>query len=179
MRAFVIKGTMTAVAVAGLLLALAQPAWVQESAPRNTNPAKRVVYPAGGQTAAQQTADELTCHNWSSDRTGWNPQVAYADLEANHGAALRQYEASIGGAVRGAAGGALLGLAIGAIAGDAGQGAAIGAVAGGATGGLRARRGRMAASASFEDAASEFMSSFEYWDRHWVACMDGHGYSVN
>ena len=29
MRAFVIKGTMTAVAVVGLLLVLAQPAWVQ------------------------------------------------------------------------------------------------------------------------------------------------------
>lgn len=45
--------------------------------------------------------------------------------------------------------------------------------------GLSARCGRQAAAVSFEEAASDFMSSFEYWDRHWVASMDGHGYSVN
>ena len=35
-----------------------------------------------------------------------------------------------------------------------------------------------AAQARFEAALSEFKASFAYWDRHWMACMEGHGYSV-
>ena len=91
---------------------------------------------------------------------------------------MQQLQQSQGGAVRGAAGGALTGLAIGAIAGDAGTGAAIGAVAGGAGGGLRARRGRMSATATFESALAEFNAYFKQWDRHWTACMLGNGYGV-
>lgn len=169
-------------AIFGLTLGVVLPASAQEatpqSVPSNTNPAKRVVYPAEGQSVEQQMSDQLACYNWATQQTAWDPQQAYAQLERDHGAALRQFEQSQGGAVRGAAGGALAGLAIGAIAGDAGKGAAIGAVAGGTAGGLRSARGRQAAQAAFEEAAIDFQDSFRWWDRHWVACMDGRQYSV-
>ena len=168
----------------GMTLAVAAPAAAQDpvagpqTVPSNTNPAKRVVYPGAGQAVEQQMSDMLACYSWSSQQTQWNPEQAYAQLERDHGAALQQYQQSTGGAIRGAAGGALTGLAIGAIAGDAGKGAAIGAVAGGAVGASRARRGRMSAQEAFEQALGEFQAGFQYWDRHWMACMDGRGYSV-
>jgi hypothetical protein len=168
----------------GLTLGVAAPAVAQDPAagpqtvPSNTNPAKRVVYPAGGQAVEQQMSDQLACYNWSTQQTSWNPEQAFAQIERDHAAALQQYQQSTGGAVRGAAGGALTGLAIGAIAGDAGKGAAIGAVAGGAAGGARSRRGRQSAQEAFEQALAEFQAGFQYWDRHWMACMAGRSYSV-
>lgn len=151
---------------------------MQQGQQPNTNPAERVVYPSEGQTAEQQANDQLACYNWSTEQTDWNPREAYAQLEETHGEALAQYRQSVGGGVRGAAGGALAGLAIGAIAGDAGRGAAIGAAAGGIRGAGRASRGRQAAAAAFEEAVNEFRTAFQLWDRHWMACMEGHSYSV-
>jgi len=148
----------------------------QKPLPPSTNPAQRVVYAAEGQTNEQQMADQLACYNYSTEQTEWDPHKAYTVLEQKHGEALKQYQQTQGGAVRGGAGGALVGLAIGAIAGDAGKGAAIGAVSGGAAGGIRARR---AAAGSFEADAEAFQKQFQLWDRHWVACMQGKKYSIN
>ena len=146
--------------------------------PPSTNPAERIVY-RGAKTVEQQMSAQLTCYNWATEQAAFEPHQAYAQLEQNHGAALRQYQSAQGGAVRGAAGGALAGLAIGAIAGDAGKGAAIGAVAGGAAGGLRTRRAQQSAQAAFEEALAEFSTGMRLWDRHWVACMIGNGYGVS
>ncbi|UCG87471.1 MAG: hypothetical protein JSW71_02690 [Gemmatimonadota bacterium] len=151
----------------------------QQPLPPSTNPAQRVVYAAEGQTNEQQMADQLACYTYATEQTTWDPHQAYAVLEQKHGEALKQYQQTQGGAVRGAAGGALVGLAIGAIAGDAGKGAAIGAVSGGAAGGIRARRARQAAAGSFEQDAEAFKSQFQLWDRHWVACMQGKKYTIN
>ena len=159
--------------------AAAAPAAEQKPLPPSTNPAQRVVYASEGQTNEQQMTDQLACYNYSTEQTTWDPHQAYAVLEQKHGESLKQYQQSQGGAVRGAAGGALVGLAIGAIAGDAGKGAAIGAVSGGAAGGVRARRQRQAAAGSFEADAEAFKAQFQQWDRHWVACMQGKKYSVN
>jgi hypothetical protein len=163
--------------LAGMTALLAMPAAAQDTLPASTNPAERVVY-RGDMTVADQQAVQLTCYQWASTQTSWDPEVAYRQLEAEHGAALQQFESTRGAAVGGAARGALAGLAIGAIAGDAGQGAAIGAVAGGVVAGGRGRRGRASASDQFEAAASQFKASFSAWDRHWVACMIGNGYGV-
>ena len=81
--------------------------------------------------------------------------------------------------MRGAARGALVGLAVGAIAGDAGKGAAIGATAGGLTGGMRSRRTRQSAEAGQQQAIDEYNRHLEVWDRNYVACMTGHGYTVD
>ncbi len=169
--------------VLGATIASAQeaaaPAAQPQTVPPSTNPAQRVVYASEGQTAEQQMSDQLACYNHATAQTNWDPHQAYAVLESEHGAALQQHQQAQGGAVRGAAGGALVGLAIGAIAGDAGKGAAIGAVSGGAAGGIRARRQRRAAEGSFEQAAEAFKSQFQLWDRHWVACMQGRKYGVS
>lgn len=171
---------VTGMALSVLVIAVPVTALAQdaEQAPPSTNPAERVVYGSEGQDAEQQASDQLACYNWAGEQTGWDPYVAYKALEADHGEALAQYQATQGSAVRGAAKGALAGLAIGAIAGDAGKGAAIGAAAGGGAGAIRGRRGRQAAEAGFEQAAEEFKAAFQGWDRNWVACMQGRKYSI-
>ena len=148
-----------------------------QTLPASTNPAQRVVY-RGDKTPELQMSGQLTCYNWATEQIGWDPEAATAQMERDHSQAMQQFEQATGGAVRGAAAGALTGLAIGAIAGDAGTGAAIGAVAGGAGGGLRARRGRMSAQATFESVLAEFNAYFKQWDRHWTACMIGNGFGV-
>jgi hypothetical protein len=173
-----IRSTSIEAALATMLLLLGLTPSVRAQAVETTNPAERVIYPADSQTPEAQSADEQLCYDWSVESTTWNPAVAFAEIEETHSEALADYQATRGGAVRGAARGALAGLAIGAIAGDAGQGAAIGAVAGGAGGGIRARRGRQAAQAAFDEAVGEFTTSFRLWDRHWNACMEGNGYVV-
>jgi hypothetical protein len=174
------RATMTRLSLPALALVVGAAAAGQaQNVPPSTNPAQRVVYASEGQTTEQQMADQLECYNYATAQTNWDPHQAYAVLEQEHGAALQQQQQAQGGAVRGAAGGALVGLAIGAIAGDAGKGAAIGAVSGGAAGGIRSRRQRQAAEGSFEQAAEAFKSQFQVWDRHWVACMQGRKYSVS
>jgi hypothetical protein len=71
-----------------------------------------------------------------------------------------------------------MGVAIGAIAGDAGKGAAIGATAGGMTGGMRSRRTVKAAGGSANAAAAAYQQQFAFWDRNFVAALEGMGYSV-
>jgi hypothetical protein len=172
-----IGAVAAALCVAGLLSTQVASAMAQGQPP-NTNPGERVVYPSAGQTSDQQASDQLACYNWSVGQTNWNPHDAYAQLEQEHNQALAQYRQSVGGGVRGAAGGALAGLAIGAIAGDAGKGAAIGAASGGVIGARRSARGRQAAQEAFEAALEEFMNEYRLWDRHWMACMEGHDYAV-
>ena len=161
----------------GVFALAVAPLSAQDTLPSSTNPAERIVY-RGDMTVEQQQAAQLMCYQWSSEQTSWDPEAAYAELEATHGSALSQYNSTRGAAVGGAARGALAGLAIGAIAGDAGQGAAIGAVAGGAVAGGRGRRGRASAQDQFEAAMNEFRAGFQSWDRHWSACMIGNGYGV-
>ena len=131
------------------------------------------VFPAEGQDAAQQDADEAECFKWAKQQSGYdplNPTVAVAaevDRSADGSA--------IGGAAVGAAGGA----AIGAIAGDAGKGAAIGAV----VGGVRGRRSKvvgdeMQQQANNQAAAAETERLAQDYNKAFSACMEGKGYKV-
>jgi len=175
---FALLGTVAALVSAGS--ASAQQQVQQRTLPPGTNPAQRVVYPAEDQPVEQQQSDQLECYYWSSDNTGgWDPFVAHAQLVEQGYASQEQASAAQGGAIRGAAGGALGGLAIGAIAGDAGKGAAIGAVAGGLIGGIRSRNRQADAQAQAQAAVDAFNAQFSKWDRNWVACMEGRGYTVN
>jgi len=143
-----------------------------------SNPAKHVIFPAKGQTPAQQKLDETAAYEWATQQTGWDPYAEYAKLVEQGYAAEEAADATRGGAVKGAAGGALLGVAIGAIAGDAGKGAAIGAVAGGLTGGARSKREKKAASGSADKAVAAYQQQFAVWDRNFMAAMEGKGYTV-
>lgn len=131
------------------------------------------VFPAEGQDAAKQDADETECFKWAKQQSGYdpmNPTVAVAqDVDRSADGSM------VRGGARGAAGGA----AIGAIAGDAGKGAAIGAV----VGGIRGRRSKvvgdeMQQQANNQAAAAETERLAQDYNKAFTACMEGKGYKV-
>ena len=133
--------------------------------------AQQVIYPAKGQSAAQQQKDETECYAWAKKQTGYDParttQYAAPPPPQHEGERVR-------GAARGAAGGAI----IGAIAGGAGTGAAIGAVAGTMAGGARQRRKQEDYERSVgqqQQAAGQQQQQFQ---RAYGACFEGRGYTV-
>ena len=144
----------------------------------STNPGRHAIFPARGQSPDQQRVDEAAAYDWATKQTGWDPYQAQAMLDQQTQGAAGQAGAALGGAVKGGAGGALMGVAIGAIAGDAGKGAAIGATAGGMTGGIRSRRTVKAAGGSANAATAAYQQQFAFWDRNFVAALEGMGYSV-
>jgi hypothetical protein len=130
------------------------------------------VYPAKGQSQAQQANDESVCYKSARSKTGVDP----ANLPP---AKPQSTTAHQGGAVRGAAGGAAGGAAIGAVAGNAGQGAAIGAVAGALVG----RGGQNALNNAEQhyaqaNAQAQHSQSINNFRRAFAACVESKGYTV-
>ena len=117
-----------------------------------------IIYPAKGQTADQQAADEGQCHAWAKQQTGIDPAMLAA---APPPTAPPAYAA--GGAIGGA------------IAGDAGKGAAAGAIAGTMAGG---RRARMAQVEGVQYAEAQRQQQLNTYYRALSACMVGRGYTV-
>ena len=128
------------------------------------------IYPAKGQSPDQQKKDEFECHQWAVSQTGFDPTKAQAPPP--------QQGPERGGAVRGAAGGALLGLGIGAITGNAGRGAAIGAGAGAVAGGARQAGRNQQQQASNQQAQSNYNANLQQYNRAKAVCMEGRGYTV-
>ena len=134
--------------------------------------AQQVIFPAQGQSAAQQQKDEAECYAWAKKQTGYDPaqgtQYAAPPPPPQHQGERAR------GAARGAAGGA----AIGAIAGDAGKGAAAGAVAGTMAGGARQRRKQddYAQGASQQQQAAGQQQ--QQYQRAYGACFESKGYTV-
>jgi outer membrane protein with glycine zipper len=132
---------------------------------------KPIVYPAKGQSAAQQSKDDAECYAWAKQNTGIDPAaVASAPPPQQTGPAVGGGQ-RVRGAARGAAGGA----AIGAIAGDAGAGAGIGAIAGTMVGGRRARQER---DAQNQQAVAQQHDLINTFYRGFGACMEGRGYTI-
>jgi hypothetical protein len=130
-----------------------------------------IIYPAKGQSAAQQQKDQGECQVWATNNTGIDPAaLAQTPVAAPSGPAVGGGE-RVGGAARGALGG----LAIGAIAGDAGEGAAIGAVVGTMAGGRKARQNQ---SAQQQQAQAQRQQQINTWNRAVSACLEARGYSV-
>lgn len=136
------------------------------------NPAqaqKPSVYPAKGQAADQQSADDQECLAWAQQDTGIDPvAVAAAPAPATgpQGERLR-------GAARGAAGGAVIGKIVDD---DAGRGAAVGATAGVLVGGARSRRNQAAQAQQAQEAKAQAIDTYY---RAYGACMRGRGYTVD
>ena len=130
------------------------------------------VYPAKGQSAAQQADDESVCYKSAKAKTGVDP----ANLPAATPAPSQAHQ---GGAVTGAARGAAGGAVVGAIAGNAGQGAAIGAASGALIG-----RGRQNAVNNAEyryaqaNAQNQRSASMNNFRRAFSACLESKGYTV-
>lgn len=130
------------------------------------------VYPAKGQSAAQQADDESICYKSAKAKTGVDP----ANLPPATPAPSTVHQ---GGAVHGAARGAAGGAVIGAIAGNAGQGAAIGAASGALIG-----RGRQNALNNAEShyaqtsAQNQRAASTNNFRRAFSACLESKDYTV-
>jgi hypothetical protein len=132
-----------------------------------------IVYPAKGQSEAQQSKDEGECHQWAIKKTGVDP--AQLAAEANSGEVYQRHHNALGGATRGALGG----LVVGAIAGDAGKGAAIGAGVGAVGGGLRGRRDLEMQQQAVNNAHADQQRQLQEYDRGYTACLTGRGYTIN
>ena len=137
-----------------------------------------IVYPAGGQSAEQQSQDEGACLSWAKERTGFDPT---APMQATSAPPPQQAPTTSAG--RGALRGALGGLAIGAIAGDAGKGAAIGAASGALVGGVRrheqVERSSDQQGAWEDEQAARYRESQNEFNRAYATCLQGRGYTVN
>ena len=152
------------VAIACALLSLLMIATSAQSAP--------IVYPAKGQSEAQQNKDKGECRQWAVNKTGVDP--AQLAAETNSGEVYQRHHTALGGAARGVIGG----LLIGAIAGDAGKGAAIGAGVGAVRGGLRGRQDLTMQHQVAANAHADQQAQLQQYDRAYEACLSGRGYTV-
>ena len=132
---------------------------------------KPIVYPAKGQSAAQQSKDDAECYAWAKQTTGIDPAVVASTPPPQQTGPAVGGGQRAAGAVRGAAGGA----AIGAIAGDAGKGAGIGAITGTMVGGRQARQQRAAQNQQAVGQQQEMVNTYY---RAFGACMEGRGYTI-
>ena len=134
------------------------------------------IYPAKGQSQAQQDKDRYECHTWAAQQTGFDP----SNPQSSSASASRQYQPSQPHVVKGAARGAALGAVGGAIAGDAGKGAGAGAAMGGLAGGFRRRdERRQQANAQASDTSAAASNQRTSYNRAMAACLQGRGYTVN
>jgi hypothetical protein len=124
------------------------------------------VYPAKGQSQAQQDKDKSECHTWAVSQSGFDPGNTQTT------APVQQQKHQV---ARGAAGGAALGAVGGAITGNPGTGAAAGAAMGGLAGGLRRRSDRRQQQAN---ANAQVSSGQQAYNRALTACLQGRGYTV-
>ena len=142
-----------------------------------------MVYPAKGQSQEQMEQDKFQCYSWAKQQTGFDPmQIPTATAPPPPQTAQRS---TAGGAVRGGAGGALLGAGIGAIAGGssgAKRGAGIGALSGGVMGGARSHNQQQQdqrARAQWEkEQTQQYMANRNSYNRAYSACLEGRGYTV-
>ena len=162
-----------------LAAALALPVLAQDTGAPGVVPAAALkpaamglfVYPAKGQGAGKQEADENLCYAWARQQTGIDPTVAAAPVQAA--------EVERGDTVKGAAGGAIVGTAVGAIVGETGEGAAVGAVAGAARGRRERKRKKKEAEAQAQQATQDQETQRkDTFKKAWGACLEGRGYSV-
>jgi outer membrane lipoprotein SlyB len=138
-----------------------------------------IVYPAKGQSQDQMEKDKFECYSWAKSQTGFDPM----QMPTATAAPPPKAESSVaGGAVKGGAGGALLGLGVGAITGSAKKGAAIGALSGGAIGGMRSssqnRQAEQARRDWEQQQANQYMQQRNKYNRAYSACLEGKGYTV-
>jgi len=134
--------------------------------------AQPYIYPNKGQSQAQQSKDEATCHQWAQEQTGVDP-VELA-RQSSTGEVYQKQHTALGGAARGA----LLGVVGGAIAGNAGAGAAIGAGVGATAGVVRGRRDLDMQHQAYDNAHAQQRAKLQTYDRAFSACMSGKGYTV-
>lgn len=137
-----------------------------------------MIYPSKGQSQEQMDKDKFECQRWATQQTGFDPLAT--PRASTPAPAAEEPVGGVGrGALRGAAGGAL----VGAIAGDTGRGAAIGAGSGALIGGLRRSDQRAREQAAQDNWAHQEASRISHerneFNRAFATCLQGRGYTVN
>ncbi len=131
------------------------------------------VYPGNGQSIEQLAVDENECHQWAQQTTGVDPNNPMAGVQVQ---APQQQSGPTGGAVQGAAKGALLGAVTD---NDKSEYAAAGALIGAARGKrqrqAQAQQAQAQAEAQAEAQGAERLESFK---KAYSACMGGRSYTV-
>jgi hypothetical protein len=137
-----------------------------------------IVYPGKGQSEEQMSKDKFECQRWATQQTGFDP-LATPTASTPPPAAEQPAGGAGRGALRGAAGGAL----IGAIAGDTKRGAAIGAGSGALLGGMRRSDQRAREQAAQDNWAQQEAARYSQqrndFNRAYRTCLQGRGYTVN
>jgi predicted lipid-binding transport protein (Tim44 family) len=138
------------------------------------------VYPERGQSPQQQQQDRGQCYSWAAQQSGFDP--ATARVNAPPPPPPNQQVVGSGAMAGGAMRGAAVGAVGGAIAGDAGKGAAIGAGAGALLGGMRRRQEIDQQNAAYQNQVAQQHGAVAQgqanYDRAFAACMAGRGYTV-
>jgi hypothetical protein len=136
-----------------------------------------VVYPSAGQALEQQSKDENECYQWSRQTTGVDPANPTAGVAPHQAAATTgQGVAAGGGAVKGAAVGALIGNIADEDAGEyALAGAAIGSIRGARKANQQNVDAQNQAAAQTQAQAAERVGLFK---NAFGACMEGRKYTV-
>jgi hypothetical protein len=129
------------------------------------------VFPKENQSKEQQEQDTFSCYKWAKEQTGFDPTKPVGQASAPPPPAR-------GGAASGAAKGAAVGAIGGAIGGDAGKGAAVGAGVGAAAGAHKRRKAEKQYEASQQEAAKQYETNVEGYQRAFGVCMEGKGYAV-
>lgn len=133
--------------------------------------AQQYVYPAKGQSLAQQQSDESACHTWAVQQTGFDPAKPPPPQQAAKPPTTAT-GTTPGAGARGVMRGAVVGEVVG---GDAGTGAAVGAVA--ARGQSRRQNAATQQQAQQQQQASSQQQQGAYTKAR-AACLEGRGYTV-
>jgi len=133
-----------------------------------------MIFPAEGQSNEQLEQDKFACYGWAKNQSGFDPMVV-----PNATTPPPSREKKSGGVVRGALGGAALGVLLG----DSSKAAKRGAAAGGLVGGVRqssANTSTEKANAQWEqEQAANYANNRNLYNRAYGACLQGKGYTVN
>lgn len=169
---------------ASIAIAQTSPAPASSSKPLSTS-LGLVVFPAKGQDASKQAADEGECFAWSKGQTGVDP---FAPVTAPPPATEPAPPPKQGGErLRGAARGAAAGAVIGEVAdNDASEGAAVGAAAGAMKGGADKRRNakeaqQQAAAQAQQQSEQQKAAQAEkvaLFNKGFSACLEARNYTV-
>jgi type IV secretory pathway VirB10-like protein len=151
-----------------------------------------VVFPAQGQAADKQAADEGECYAWSKGQTGIDPMAPPPPPQQQASAAPPPPPpAATGARVRGAARGAAAGAVIGEIAdNDASKGAEVGAAVGVMKGGAASRQQKAAQQQQAQQQQAQAQQQAQQqsqatqqanrdtFNKGFAACLEAKGYTV-
>lgn len=121
-----------------------------------------VIYPAKDQTKEQQKEDEVACYLFAVEETGFDPAEAKVEVDAP--------DRKRGGAVRGAAAGAIIG--------DDSEAAATGAAVGAARQARQNRKAQQAAAEERKKQEAEIAAKKEHFRKAQSACLEAKDYIV-